>query len=297
MDNLTHSLVGWLIARAALGPAVPRAAALCIVAANIPDVDIVSMVDPAAYLTYHRHITHSLVAVPFMAAFAVLLVNLRAVRPKRSVLWRQWALALAAVGSHVALDMMNSYGMRLWLPFSSEWSSWDLFFIIDPLIWLLLAAALLVSRLLPVRQAAARLGLAALVAYGLASLWIRNSVEARFAGTNLAGEAPIELRVLPAPWRPWDWSAYVRTDSGRFLLDSASGMTQFASADAHMLDALRATSLGKAYLDFAQLPIVVTEADGVTLGDIRFIRNGRVNFACRFDVDAAGNLSNGRFEF
>ena len=298
MDNLTHSLVGWLIARAAPGPTVPRAAALSVIAANIPDLDIVTLFDPAAYLVYHRHITHSVVAIPFMAALAVCGVNAWGRRASGMERWREWALALASVGSHVGLDMMNSYGMRLWLPFSAEWSSWDLFFIIDPLIWALLGASVLVARRWPVRRAAARLGLAALVAYGFTSLWIRNGIEARVARMEIAGEAPTELRLFPAPWTILDWGAYVRTDSGQFYLDPASGgFTRLAPPGAQVLDELRATRLGSAYLQFAQLPIVMAESGGITLGDIRFVRNGRVGFACRFDVDSDGNLSNGQFEF
>jgi hypothetical protein len=64
-----------------------------------------------------------------------------------------------------------------------------------------------------------------------------------------------------------------------------------------VLDELRATSLGRAYLQFAQFPIVITESGGITVGDIRFVRNGRVGFACGFDVDSAGTLTNGRFAF
>lgn len=194
--------------------------------------------------------------------------------------------------------MMNSYGVRLWLPFSAEWSSWDLFFIIDPLIWVMLATAVLIPLLWPVGMAAARVGLAALVAYGLASLWIRNGVEARVARMEIAGEAPVELRLFPAPWTVWDWGAYVRTDSSQYALNPASGQfTELASADANVLDELRTTSLGRAYLQFAQLPVVIAESGGVTLGDIRFVRDGRLGFTCRFDIDKAGRASNGRFEF
>ncbi len=298
MDNLTHSLVGLLIARAAPGPSVPRAAALCVIAANIPDLDIVTMFDPATYLVYHRHITHAVAVIPFMAALAVWLVNRWGEKVLATDRWRQWALALTAVGSHVALDMMNSYGVRLWLPFSAEWSSWDLFFIIDPLIWAMLAAAALVAMRWPVRVTAARVGLAALVAYGLASLWIRNGVEARVAHMEIAGEAPVELRLFPAPWTAGDWGAYVRTEAGQYSVNPASNRyAELDSADANVLDELRTTSLGRAYLQFAQFPVVITESGGVTLGDIRFVRGGRLGFACRFDLDAAGRITNGRFEF
>ena len=298
MDNLTHSLVGLLIARAAPGPAVPRAAALCIVAANIPDADIVTMFDPAMYLVYHRHITHAIVAIPLMAALAVGLVNAWGRRAGRTELWRQWALALAGVGSHVGLDMMNSYGVRLWLPFSAEWSSWDLFFIIDPLIWAMLAAAVLIPLRWPVRACAARMSLAGLVVYALASLWIRNGVEARVAGMKIAGEDAVELRLFPAPWTPWNWGAYARTESGQYSLNPGNGQyTELAPPQANVLDELRKTSLGRAYLQFAQFPVVMAEPGGIVLGDIRFVRNGRLGFTCRFDVDEAGRITYGRFEF
>jgi inner membrane protein len=256
------------------------------------------MFDPATYLVYHRHITHAVAAIPIMAAFAVLLVNAWGRRAGRADLWRQWALALAAVGSHVALDMMNSYGVRLWLPFSAEWSSWDLFFIIDPLIWAMLAAAVLLPLRWPLRTIAAWVGLTLLVVYGLASLWIRNRTEQRVANMEIEGQTPVEFRLFPAPWSAWDWGAYVRTASGQYSLNPASGQyAELAAADDNVLDELRTTSLGRAYLQFAQFPVVIAESGGVTLGDIRFVRDGRLGFVCRFDVDEAGQISNGRFEF
>jgi inner membrane protein len=298
MDNLTHSLVGLLIARAAPGPSVPRAAVICLIAANIPDADIVTAFDPATYLAYHRHITHAVVAIPFLAALTVWLANRWGEKILKPDLWRQAALALAAVGSHVALDMMNSYGVRLWLPFSAEWSSWDLFFIVDPLIWAMLAAAVLVALRWPVRMAAARMGLCALAAYGLASLWIRNGVQARVAGMEIEGKPPIEWQVFPAPWTVWDWSAYVRTESGQYSVDPASRqVTELAPPDARLLDELLTTSLGRAYLQFARFPVVAATAGTITLGDIRFMRDGQLGFACRFELDEAGRIAYGGFEF
>ena len=75
MENLTHTLVGVLLARAGLDRWTPRATALCVVAANLPDIDIVTAGSSINYLTYHRHITHSLPAVPVMAALTVLIVE------------------------------------------------------------------------------------------------------------------------------------------------------------------------------------------------------------------------------
>lgn len=300
MDNLTHSLVGLLIARAAPGPVVPRAAALCVIAANIPDIDIVSMYDAAAYLVYHRHITHALVAIPVMAALAVCLVNVWGRRASRAELWRQLALASAAVGSHVGLDMMNSYGMRLWLPFSAEWSSWDLFFIIDPLIWVILATAVLLPRRIGGQRITAVAGLAAIVCYGGVKLWIKTATEAEIVGALLE---PVRWRLFPAPWSPWDWLAYGRNASGEYFIkvpDVSYGVSPIPKTDPAVLSRLQADRLGGAYLQFARFPVVVEGSGEIALGDIRFLRQGpqgRIPFSCRFDVDQTGKIANGRFAF
>ena len=42
MENLTHTLVGILLAHAGLNRWTPRATAICVVAANLPDIDIVT---------------------------------------------------------------------------------------------------------------------------------------------------------------------------------------------------------------------------------------------------------------
>ena len=45
-------------------------------AANAPDIDVVSVAGgPVSYLHYHRHLTHSLIAMPVMAILCVLLVR------------------------------------------------------------------------------------------------------------------------------------------------------------------------------------------------------------------------------
>ena len=75
MDPLTHTAAGVLLARAGLDRFTPRATLICVVAANIPDIDVLTATSSINYLNYHRHLTHGLVAVPFMGALAVLLAE------------------------------------------------------------------------------------------------------------------------------------------------------------------------------------------------------------------------------
>ncbi len=62
MDNLTHSLVGLAASKSGLERLSPGATAVCILAANAPDSDIIALFAGGrwAFLNYHRGITHSM---------------------------------------------------------------------------------------------------------------------------------------------------------------------------------------------------------------------------------------------
>ncbi|HYO47910.1 MAG TPA: metal-dependent hydrolase, partial [Gemmatimonadota bacterium] len=64
MDNVSHSLAGWALSRA-VGPRRPPGTTLALVlASNLPDIDIVLEArSDAAYLLFHRGLTHSLVGL------------------------------------------------------------------------------------------------------------------------------------------------------------------------------------------------------------------------------------------
>src|SRR5580698_9675539 len=75
MDPLTHTATGLFLSRIGLKRWTPLATPILLLAANAPDIDHVSMAGgPLAYLHYHRHLTHSLVAAPVMALGSVVFV-------------------------------------------------------------------------------------------------------------------------------------------------------------------------------------------------------------------------------
>ena len=120
------------------------------VAANAPDVDVLSYVRGQYFaLAFRRGITHGVPALllwPFVIAGAMLAWD-RFVRRRREPSAEparfQPLLLLAAIGvlTHPALDWLNTYGMRWWLPFDPSWSYGDSLFIIDPWLWLMLGGA------------------------------------------------------------------------------------------------------------------------------------------------------------
>lgn len=149
MDNLTHSLIGLAAAKAGLEKLSPGATALCVVAANIPDADVVTLIGGRwTYLHHHRGITHSIAGTIALALLVPLIfylvdkliARLRKRRP--AVKLRGLLIAsLLVTATHPFMDWTNNYGIRPLLPWSSRWFYGDFVFIIDPFIWIILGGA------------------------------------------------------------------------------------------------------------------------------------------------------------
>ncbi len=135
MDPLTHTATGLFLSRIGLKRWTPLATPILLLAANAPDIDIVTLAGgPLSYLHYHRHLTHSFAAMPVMALGTVALVWLFA--RKKEIRWAgAFFAALIAVFSHLMLDLTNAYGIRLYLPFSARWLHFDITNLYDLCIW------------------------------------------------------------------------------------------------------------------------------------------------------------------
>jgi len=149
MDNLTHTLVGLAAAKAGLERLSPGATAVCMIAANAPDADIVAAFGGSwFYLKHHRGITHSIVGTLAIALLIPLvfyagdriIARVRGRAP--GVRLRGLFIAsLVISASHLLMDWTNNYGLRPLLPWSGRWFYGDLVYIIDPWLWLSLGGA------------------------------------------------------------------------------------------------------------------------------------------------------------
>jgi len=92
-----------------------------------------------AEFAIRRILVALLIAVAAAAAAAPVLV-LPALLPAPLLL----ASALG-VGSHVLMDLANSYGVRLLLPWSDRWLYGDLWVIVDPWLWLILGGSVFMT--------------------------------------------------------------------------------------------------------------------------------------------------------
>jgi inner membrane protein len=192
VDNITHSVVGLLVAEAALAwrgrraerePVSDglRASALLasVLANNAPDIDSAwasVLTTPLGSLLHHRGHTHTFVLVPVLAALSagVTLAVARARGTRIAPRDRVWLalLALAGVAIHVALDATNNYGVHPFWPFFDGWIYGDTVFIIEPLLW----AALIPPLVFAARSRWLAIVLTWVVLLGVGLCWLREFV-------------------------------------------------------------------------------------------------------------------------
>jgi inner membrane protein len=277
MDNLTHTAVGLFLGRAGLRNWTPGASAILILAANAPDIDILSATRGSlTYLHYHRHWTHSLLAMPLMALLPVVLVRLVGRRP---VAWvKAFLAAMIAVASHLLLDLTNIYGIRLLLPFSSEWWRLDLTAVIDLWIWLVLLVGIagpFIGRLVgsEITSGAARaphhgrgfawFALVFLVLYNGGRSILHARAEAILDSRLYQGLQPLRVAALPHQANPFQWDGLVETQDFWASAD-VSLLGEFDPTQVGLLhkapsepavEAARATPTFQAFLKFSQAPL------------------------------------------
>jgi inner membrane protein len=156
MDNIAHTLAGLALAEAGLKRRTALGTATLAIAANLPDVDALMLVvgDGSDALAFRRGWTHgpiAMVVLPLLLAAAMVGWD-RAFGDKpgrrHTPVNTGWLIVLATIGvlSHPLLDLMNTYGVRLLMPFSDRWFYGDALFIIDPWLWASLGIGVLLSR-------------------------------------------------------------------------------------------------------------------------------------------------------
>src|SRR5437868_6536572 len=126
-------LTGACLARAGFNRKTALATTVMVLAAEAPDLDIVTYFRGSMEgFAHHRGIPHTFAGVPLMAAAVLGFVWLiyrwrtkRGWRPKASAPPLRWGLlylfACIAGVSHLLLDFTNQYGVRPFEPFSYKW--------------------------------------------------------------------------------------------------------------------------------------------------------------------------------
>jgi inner membrane protein len=299
LDNLAHSLAGAALGEAGLKQKTGLGMATLIIAANLPDVDAFGLFF-GENLAWRRGWTHGPIAMlvlpPLLVGAMVLFdrwQGRRGTRPGgRLPVHVGWLFALAYIGwvSHPLLDFMNTYGIRLLMPFSDRWFYGDTLFIIDVWLWTALGLGVWLSGRRR-RRGASHPGAPALISLFLTSVYTIAMGASSLVAERITREAaeaqghgPVRTVVAsPVPVNPFRREVVFGTDdaygfgilswtpSPRLQLEpnlTARNMDDPAIAEARKVKAVAD------FLYWSRLPFAKVErrADGtiVTISDARY---------------------------
>ena len=300
MDNFCHTLVGAAFGEAGLKQKTRFANPTLMIAANLPDIDVLSFLTDTNPISFRRGWTHGILAqlaLPVLFAGAMYLIG-RARSPRRDdqrPLHFGWLLLLSYVGvySHIFLDFLNNYGIRVLAPFDWRWFYGDAVFIADVWLWLMLGIGVWLARR---QRRPAIAGTSLVLASCYIAIMLISAQAARTVVSNtwrdVRGSAPRGLMVGPVPFTPFArvvfvdagdhyetglfrwWSMSVGFDPDPIPKNAGHPLVTKARSDPQIRD----------FLIWARFPFwtITPEKDGtrVSVGDVRFMSPSirRANF-------------------
>jgi inner membrane protein len=327
LEPITHFLTGACLGRTGFNRKTRLATATVTLAAEAPDIDVLgNFKDPIFGFAHHRGFTHSFLGLVLVEAAVVALMyvmwRIGGAKIKDPNLPPRWGLlffySYLAGLTHILLDFTNNYGVRPLWPFSEKWYSWDIVFIIEPVILILLTTALvlpwffsLINDEIGVRRKGPKGRLAATWALlGMVALWGVRDYEHRRAVNALEARLyhdsePIRVSAYPYWLNPFRWYGVVETRNfyAGMLIDSSipdvdgKMRIRYKSEETPVTLAAKQSYLGQVYLDWATYPVTETEPTEapepgyvVRFRDLRFdypdqARRGILSAAVRLDRD------------
>jgi inner membrane protein len=293
MDNLCHTLAGAALGAAGLKQQTSRGMATLMVASNLPDVDVLVFFTDTLPMAFRRGWTHGVLAMVVLpAAFAGLMYGIDRVRPGKHRANLRGLLQLSYIATllHIFMDFLNTYGVRLLMPFSNRWFYGDALYIVDPILYVLLGGGLLLGWLHARRgrdgARMPRLGWWLAVSYMLlmlvSNIWARAEVG---RGLVRAGRsADLRFMVTPVFGNPFRREVVIdvgsRYEKGFLWFAPAphfrpAGYGVDINADHPLAQRATRTPAGQGYLSWSRFPFFVIQArpDGgarVQLNDYRY---------------------------
>jgi inner membrane protein len=313
MEPVTHFLFGAAMGRAGLNRKTALATATLTLAAEAPDLDVLSRFGGSAFaLNHHRGFTHSFLGIPLVAAavvgFIYLFWRLRGRKTRNPDLPPRWgflfAFACLAGVSHILLDFTNSYGVRPFWPFSERWYSWDIVFIVEPVLLVVLTLGLVLPGLFalineeigarskyprakPIGRLAATLALLGVFTYWAVSDYEHRRALAALQVRNYQGADALRISAYPHMTNPFRWYSVAETPAFFATMDvdslapevdpEAQMQIHYKPEETPVTLAAKKTYLGRVYLSWAQYPITETE-----IMDSDPVNSGRVAYEVRF---------------
>ena len=302
MDNVCHTLVGAALGKAGLARRTTLGMSTLVIANNLPDVDVAVFATNTLAMSFRRGWTHGVLAqavLPAVLTGAMLgydryVVQKRTNAPPPAVARELLLLSYIGVLLHVFMDLMNSYGIRLLMPFSGHWFYGDALFIVDPWLYVALGMGWWMTRRReakgrPKASAPARLGLAIAAIY-VVTMLASNALarDAVRAGLDRAGRpAGTRFMVTPVALNPFSREVVIdvgdRYEKGNLWLEPLphfrpAGFGMATGMDEPDAQLALQTPLARAFLLWSRFPFVQvdrgTSPPTVWINDYRYANAG-----------------------
>jgi membrane-bound metal-dependent hydrolase YbcI (DUF457 family) len=323
MDIGTHALASLALSRAVFPRAPKLLWAWTIPAGVIADADRLSaLAGPAAYLTWYRTYTHSLLASLTIAIVAATVYRF-AVSPElrqRLSLWALFMAVLLVQWLHLAIDAMQWQGIELFWPLRGTRIAFDWLPSVDPWILTILLAIVLLPELfhlvsaeIGAKDTRPRGFVAAIVGLVLVAVYIglradlHSMAIAKLQNRIYVGESPRKVAAFSEFTSLVSWRGLVESESAlhEFTVHVNStrpsaidpGINLFKPEPNPLLDAAEGTASAKRFLSIARFPkATVQKMEGGSEVQIRDLRYTAVDETSRepmviVDFDAAGQMT------
>jgi inner membrane protein len=323
VDNLTHTLVGAAIGKAGLARRSSLGMGTLMIASNFPDIDVAVFLTPTLAMSFRRGWTHGILAQIVLPPILGLMMFLydrwvvqRRTRPlaPRSAS-REGAparlgvlIALSYIGvlGHVFMDYLNSYGVRLLMPFSQRWFYGDALYIVDPWILLFLGGGLWLTRRReaphkvapydPASEKPVQFGLGLAVVYML-MMFASNMVARSTVAADLvrAGQPGVRFMVTPVIVNPFKREVVIdlgpRYEKGTLWFEPLPHFRPGGyGIDTHLGDPEAQDMLhrprAQAFLQWSRFPFVAIDRSksppAIWLNDYRYANTGLAGWSATY---------------
>lgn len=298
MDPLTHIVVNIAASRAGLNKVSRLATPMLIVTSVTADLDwLAALAGPRAFLLGHRTVTDSVcgaIAIAFLVALCFTIVTRKHISSPINFLR---ALIVCSIGATLRMlfDLTNSYGVKLFWPFSEKWYALDSISEFDVIILVILAAGILLPMLFRLvgEEIGARKKTRGVFSAVFVLVLVFTYVGARYVLHERAvtlinsrlydGAAPLSVGAFPDSPSPFHWAGVIITDAKLLraevpvvigTYDPFAAKPFYKPEESPALDAARASGIATLFLNFARFPRATIEHSDrgyhVEITDMRF---------------------------
>jgi inner membrane protein len=277
------------LSRAGLNRRTALATSTLVIANNLPDIDVGVFATNTLAMSFRRGWTHGVPAqatLPLALTGAMLLYDrYRTKKSPDDVVKPAQILLLSYIGVllHVYMDFMNSYGVRLLMPFSDRWFYGDALYIVDPWLYLVLGLGWLLSKRNP---RPARIGVTIATIYVIAML-ASNVIARREVASGLAraGRSDVtRFMVTPVILNPFRREVVIdigdRYEKGNLWFEPAphfrpGGFGMEKNLNQPVVQPLLQLPQARAFLRWSRFPFVQQDPAGsIWINDYRYANAG-----------------------